>query len=109
MSYAVIESGGKQYRVSSGDVVALEKLPEAAGETVKLDKVLLIRDKDRTTVGTPTIPGASVSGEVVAHGKDRKVIVFKKKRRKNYRRTRGHRQAHTQIRITGIEAGTGAA
>ena len=109
MNYAVIESGGKQYRVSSGEVVSLEKLEVEVGQTVRLDKVLMIQAEKETSVGNPTIEGACVIGEAVSHGRDKKIIVFKKKRRKNYRRTQGHRQAHTKIRITGIETGAGPA
>ncbi len=107
--YAVIESGGKQYKVSSGEVVTLEKLPVEKGETVRLEKVLLVQAESGTTIGTPTISGACVTGEVVSQKRGRKITVFKKKRRKNYRRTRGHRQSQTQIRITGIEPGSGEA
>ncbi len=103
--YAVIETGGKQYKVRSGDLLSVEKLPVQAGETIKLEKVLFIQGGNQSTVGDPLIPGAFVTGEVMAHGRNRKIIVFKKKRRKNYRRTQGHRQANTQIRITGIETG----
>lgn len=109
MTYAVIESGGKQYRVQSGDVVALERIRAEAGETVRFDKVLLITENDKTTLGTPVIAGAAVTGEVLGQGRDKKILVFKKKRRKAYRRTRGHRQAHTRLRITGIEPGTATA
>jgi large subunit ribosomal protein L21 len=109
MVYAVIESGGKQYRVSSGQELALEKIPAKEGETVRLDRVLLIQGEQGVTVGVPTIPGASVTAEVLSQGRGRKVIVFKKKRRKNYRRTNGHRQAQTRVRITDIVAGPDAA
>ena len=102
--YAVIESGGKQYKVVPGAIVAVERLPAEVGTTVKLDRVLLIQGDNDLTIGTPTIPGASVTGEVVAQGRARKIVVFKKKRRKNYRRTRGHRQAYTSLKITEIKA-----
>lgn len=105
MTYAVIESGGKQYRVQSGDVVSLEKLPGEVGSAISLDKVLFLQGDNGPSVGTPTIEGASVTGEVVAQGRDRKIIIFKKKRRKNYRRTQGHRQALTKVKITGIQTG----
>jgi large subunit ribosomal protein L21 len=109
MVYAIIESGGKQYRVSSGQVLDLEKIAAKAGETVSLDRVFLIQGDRGLTVGEPTIPGASVTAEVLSQGRGRKVIVFKKKRRKNYRRTNGHRQAQTRVRITDIVAGPDAA
>ena len=102
--YAVIESGGKQYKVVPGAIVAVERLPAEVGTTVKLDRVLLIQGDNDLTIGTPTIPGASVTGEVVAQGRAGKIVVFKKKRRKNYRRTRGHRQAYTSLKITEIKA-----
>ena len=107
--YAVIETGGKQYKVRSGEVVRIEKLPVEAGSTVKLEKVLLIQGDKGITVGTPTIPGASVMGEVVSQGRGRKLVIFKKKRRKNYRRTRGHRQSYTQVKVTQIESGSASA
>jgi large subunit ribosomal protein L21 len=109
MVYAVIETGGKQYRVNSGQVISLEKIRGEAGETIQLDRVLLIQGDQGITVGAPTIPGASVTAEVVAQGRGPKVVVFKKKRRKNYRRTNGHRQSQTKVRITDIVAGPGAA
>lgn len=102
--YAVIESGGKQYKVAPGAIVAVERLSAEVGTTVKLDRVLLIQGDNDLTIGTPTILGASVTGEVVAEGRARKIVVFKKKRRKNYRRTRGHRQAYTRLKITEISA-----
>jgi len=102
--YAVIESGGKQYKVVPGAIVVVERLPAEVGTTVKLDRVLLIQGDNDLTIGTPTIAGASVTGEVVAQGRAGKIVVFKKKRRKNYRRTRGHRQAYTSLKITEIKA-----
>lgn len=101
--YAVIKTGGKQYKVASGDVIRVEKLAGEAGERVALDQVLMIGDGNGATVGTPLIEGASVSAEVVAHAKGDKILVFKKKRRKGYRRTTGHRQDLTVLRITAIE------
>jgi large subunit ribosomal protein L21 len=106
MMYAVVESGGKQYKVRSGEVVSFEKLSAEVGSDVKLEKVLLIQGDQSMTLGTPSIPGASVMGEVVAQGRGRKLVVFKKKRRKNYRRTQGHRQAYTQVRIKEIQPGS---
>jgi large subunit ribosomal protein L21 len=101
--YAVIETGGKQYRVAEGGVLSVEKLSGEAGNTVEFDRVLLLGGESGVTVGNPMIPSAKVTGEVLRHYRDRKILVFKKKRRKNYRKTRGHRQDMTYIRITKIE------
>ena len=103
--YAIVETGGKQYWASQGAVLQVEKLAGAVGSTVTLDKVLLISGEGNTTIGTPVIPKAKVTGEIVAQGRTPKVIVFKKKRRKAYRRTRGHRQSFTNVKITGISEG----
>jgi large subunit ribosomal protein L21 len=102
--YAIIETGGKQYRVSPGDVVRVEHLAGEAGDTVTLGEVLLVGGEEGTRIGAPHIPDASVRGTLVEQGRDRKVRVFKFKRRKHYRRTRGHRQAYTAVRIDAIEA-----
>ena len=104
--YAVIESGGKQYRVAIGDKLKVEKLTVAEGDSVNLDRVLMIADGDDVTVGSPLVE-SPVTATVVSHGKRDKIKVFKMKRRKNYRRTQGHRQAFTEIEITGI-GGTAA-
>ncbi len=103
--YAVIKSGGKQYRVAEGDVLRVEKLNAEAGETVKFDEVLLVADGDKVEVGTPQVKGGSVSAEVLAQGRDRKIEIVKFKRRKDYQRHHGHRQPYTEVRITGIKAG----
>jgi large subunit ribosomal protein L21 len=105
--YAVIRTGGKQHRVAPGEVVKVEKLAGEAGSTVTLDDVLAIGDDKGLTVGTPTLEGASVTAEVLEQARADKIIVFKKKRRQNYRRKRGHRQHLTVLRITDI-AGPGA-
>ncbi|MFQ5508077.1 MAG: 50S ribosomal protein L21 [Leptospirillia bacterium] len=102
--YAIFESGGKQHRVSTGDVIALEKLPVDPGKKVNFDKVLLVSDDKNTQVGTPLLKGAKVSAIVVAQERDKKITVFKKKRRKKYRRTQGHRQSITRVRIEAISA-----
>jgi len=102
--YAIIQSGGKQYRVQAGDVIRVERLEAPAGETVTLSEVLLVGAEGATRVGAPLVAGASVVGTVVEQGRDRKVRVFKYKKRKHYRRTRGHRQAFTALRIDRIEA-----
>lgn len=101
--YAVIVSGGKQYPVSPGDLVRLEKLPEAEGLAVEFDRVALVTDDDgKTTVGTPWVEGARVKGEVTAQGRDKKVMIIKFHRRQNYRRRNGHRQSYTDVRISEI-------
>ena len=100
--YAIIESGGKQYAVSPGQRVRLEKLDGEVGGEVALDRVLLVDDDGEVSVGSPTVSGAQVTGTIVSHGRDRKVIVFKMKRRKNYRRKQGHRQWYTEVEVTDI-------
>ena len=100
---AVIATGGKQYRVSPGQVIKVERLGQPAGASVEFDRVLLVNQDGRVTVEPSALASAKVKGEVVAERKDRKVLVVKFKRRKNYRRHRGHRQTMTAVRITGIE------
>jgi len=102
--YAVIVTGGKQYRVKEGDVLAVEKLEGEPGQRVEFDRVLLIEDGETILVGTPALEGAVVRAEILETAKDDKIIVFKKKRRKQYRRTRGHRQILTRIQVDGIAA-----
>jgi large subunit ribosomal protein L21 len=101
--YAVIESGGKQYRVSPGDVIRVEKLEAAAGDTVNLDRVLMVGGDEDVRIGTPVLAGASVTATVKSHGRGDKVRVFKFRRRKHYRKTIGHRQYYTELEITGIK------
>ncbi len=103
-AFAVIKTGGKQYRVAQDDVIIVEKLGLEAGNSVSFQDVLLISDGAGATVGAPTVPGAVVHGEVVDERKGDKIIVFKRKRRQGYRRTKGHRQIETLVRITGIAA-----
>ena len=100
--YAVLKTGGKQYKVAENDVIIVEKLAAEAGSNIDLDEVLMIGDGEASTVGTPTVVGAKVTAEVLEQKRGKKVIVFKKKRRQNYRRTRGHRQELTVLRITDI-------
>ncbi len=100
--YAVIKTGGKQYRVAQGDTVQVEKLPGKAGDSVTFDNVLLVAGGDAIKVGKPLVKGASVKGEIVAQERGKKIIVFKMRRRKNYRRKNGHRQPYTRIKIIGI-------
>ena len=102
--YAVLKTGGKQYKVSENDVIIVERLSGDSGAKINLDKVLMIGDGDNTSVGNPIIEGALVAAEVLEHKRGDKITVFKKKRRKNYRRTRGHRQELTVLRITDILA-----
>ena len=104
--YAVIESGGKQYRIAIGDVIRVEKLKAAAGDAVDLNRVLLVCDDKDVRVGSPVLSGTTVTARVKGHGRGNKVRVFKMHRRKNYRRMAGHRQAFTELEITQI-AGQG--
>ena len=101
--YAVIETCGKQYKVAAGDVVFFEKLNQEAGDKVKFDKVVLVSNDDKVEVGAPYVKGVSVEGEVVANGKAKKVLVYKYKAKKNYRRTQGHRQPYTKVEIKSIK------
>lgn len=101
--YAVIKTGGKQYRVSEGDRLRVEKLDGDVGAELTFDDVLMLGG-DKVAVGTPTVDGASVSARIVAQDKAKKVIVFKYKRRKGYRRKYGHRQPYTELEITGVSA-----
>jgi len=100
--YAIIRTGGKQYQVSKGDIIQVEKLSAAAGEEVSLNEVLLVKDEDRLRVGTPVLEDMSVKAKVIAHGRGPKVVIFKFKRRKNYRKKTGHRQDFTRIQIQDI-------
>ena len=101
---AIIVTGGKQYKVAEGDVVYIEKLDQEVGDTVKFDKVLAILDGDKATFGAPVVDGAKVTASVVKNGKGKKVIVFKYKPKKGYRRKQGHRQPYTKVTIGKIEA-----
>jgi len=100
--YAIFKSGGKQHRVTPGEIIALEKLDGEKGTQVAFDNVLLVSDDDNTQIGAPTLAGASVSGTIVEQFRDKKILVFKKKRRKKYRRKQGHRQDLTRVRIDTI-------
>ncbi|MCX8161012.1 MAG: 50S ribosomal protein L21 [Candidatus Saccharicenans sp.] len=100
--FAVIKTGGKQYRVKEGDILSVEKLEAEKGQVVHFDQVLLLEDGEQVQVGTPYLEKARVAAEVLEDYKDEKVIVFKKKRRKGYRRKKGHRQLLTKVRISGI-------
>jgi len=104
ISYAVIQTGGKQYRVSVGDQLDVEKLFVPVGAEVSLDRVLMIADGEQVSVGQPLLAGASVRATVVGEGRGEKIRIFKMKRRKGYRRTQGHRQSYTRVRIDAIAA-----
>jgi len=100
--FAVVKTGGKQYRVAKDDVIRVEKLEAEAGDTVLLNEVLMISDENGAQTGTPMLPGAVVEAEVVEQTRNKKIIIFKKKRRQNYRRKRGHRQHVTVLRVIDI-------
>ena len=109
--YAVIESGGKQYRVQPGDFLQVEKLEGEVGTTLQFDQVLFLSkgdpEKPEIILGTPHVKGAILQGEVVGQGRGEKILIIKMKRRKQYRRTQGHRQDYTQVLITSLENGSG--
>ena len=102
--YAIIEACGKQYKVAEGDVVFFEKLDAEEGKKVKFDNVILVSDdKGKIEIGNPYVKGAKVEGKVVSHGKAKKILVYKYKAKKNYRRTQGHRQPYTKVEITSVK------
>ena len=103
--YAVIRTGGKQYRVAPDDIIEVEKLSGEAGEIIQFSEVLMLGGGDSAQIGAPTVSGASVAGQVIEQKRADKILVFKKKRRKNYRRKKGHRQHLTAVRITEILTG----
>ena len=100
--FAIVQTGGKQYNVTEGDVIKVEKLPNAVGEKVNLE-VLLVSDGDKTVAGTPTVKGAEVNAEILSHGKGDKIVVFKYKPKKNERKKQGHRQPLTELKILSIK------
>jgi large subunit ribosomal protein L21 len=102
-TYAVIKTGGKQYRVTPGDKLRVEKLPGNVGDKVTFGEVLLVGGES-VKIGTPLLSGASVEAKITAQDRDKKIIIFKFRRRKNYRRKKGHRQSFTALEITGIKA-----
>jgi large subunit ribosomal protein L21 len=102
--YAVIRTGGKQYRVAEGDVLRVELLEKEPKQAVVFDQVLLVAQGDILSVGQPTVAGALVEAEVIRHGRGKKVLIFKKKKTTTYQRTQGHRQGFTEVRIKAIKA-----
>ena len=100
--YAVIKTGGKQYKVSAGEKLRVESIVAEVGSQIVLDQVLLVADGEKVTTGTPLVSGAAVQATVVAHGRGEKIEIFKMRRRKHYRKTQGHRQNYTEIEINGI-------
>jgi large subunit ribosomal protein L21 len=105
MSYAVIRTGGKQYRVTPGELLRVESLPGEIGSEIAFSEVLLTSIDGAIQVGTPFVQGATVTAQIIQHGKEKKILVFKKKRRKNYRRRQGHRQHFVAVQIKTITAG----
>jgi large subunit ribosomal protein L21 len=103
--YAVIQTGGKQFRVEAGNTILVEKLPAEPGKEVVLDKVLMIGDGEKATIGRPTVEGAKVVAEVIRQTRAPKVIIFKKRSKKGYKKTQGHRQYVTEIKIKEIQQG----
>lgn len=104
MMYAVIETGGKQYRVTEGQTLKVEKLAADEGATIDMDKVLMVANGDDIKVGAPYVAGGKVTATIKAHGRGKKVMIIKFRRRKHSRKTQGHRQSYTEIEITGIKA-----
>jgi large subunit ribosomal protein L21 len=100
--YAVIKTGGKQYRVAPGEKIKIEQIPADVGAQIVLDQVLMVSDGDAVTLGNPLVSGAKVSATVIAHGRGAKVKIFKLRRRKHYQKTQGHRQNYTEIRVDSI-------
>lgn len=103
--YAIIETGGRQYRVATGDTLKVERIEGKEGDLIEMPKVIAVGEGENISVGKPTLESAKVLAEILSHGKADKVVVFKMKRRKNYRRLRGHRQHFTQLRIREISGG----
>lgn len=101
--FAVIKTGGKQYRVSQGDKLRVESLDADEGASVSLDQVMMVGEGEKVTVGSPVIAGASVSAKILNHGRGKKIDIVKFRRRKHYRRQMGHRQNYTEVEITGIQ------
>ena len=104
MSYAVIKTGGKQYRVVAGEKIKVEQIPADVGAEITLDQVLMVGEGESVKIGTPLVSGATVTAKVVSHGRHDKVRIFKMRRRKHYQKHQGHRQNYTELEISGIAA-----
>jgi large subunit ribosomal protein L21 len=102
--YAVVKTGGKQYRVVSGEKLKIEQIPADIGSEIVLDQVLMVADGDNVSLGNPLVAGAAVNARIIAHGRGEKIRIFKMRRRKHYRKTQGHRQNYTEIEVLGISA-----
>lgn len=102
--YAIVDSGGKQYKVREGEIIRVEKLTGEAGDSVSFDKILMFSDGDNVNIGTPLLEDVTVNGHIIEQGKAKKIIVFKYKRRKRYRRKQGHRQQFTAVKVDSIKA-----
>lgn len=102
--YAVVKTGGKQYRVAAGEKIKVEQIPADVGAEITLDQVLMVGEGESVKIGTPLVTGATVRAKVIAHGRHDKVNIFKMRRRKHYRKNQGHRQNYTEIEIAGISA-----
>lgn len=102
--YAVVKTGGKQYRVAAGEKIKVEQIPADVGAEITLDQVLMVGEGESVKIGTPLVAGATVKAKVIAHGRHDKVKIFKMRRRKHYRKQQGHRQNYTEIEIAGISA-----
>ncbi len=102
--YAIVDSGGKQYRVKEGDILKVEKLAGKVGDNISFDKILMFSDEENVNIGTPLLEDVTVNGHIVEQGKAKKIIVFKYKRRKRYRRKQGHRQQFTAVKIDSIKS-----
>ncbi|WAC09164.1 MAG: 50S ribosomal protein L21 [Thermodesulfobacteriota bacterium] len=100
--FAVVRTGGKQYKVKEGDIIKIEKLVGEEGELVELEEILLIGDAPETTIGQPLVPNAKVACSIISQGKSKKVVIFKAKRRKGYQKKQGHRQSYTSVKINQI-------
>jgi len=105
MSYAVIRTGGKQYRVTPGELLRIESLPGEVGSEIAFSEVLLTSTDGAIQIGSPLVQGATVTAKIIQHGKEKKILIFKKKRRKNYRRRKGHRQHFVAVQIRAINTG----
>jgi large subunit ribosomal protein L21 len=102
--YAVVKTGGKQYRVTAGEKLKIEQIPADIGSEIVLDQVLMVADGDNVSLGNPLVAGAAVNARIIAHGRGEKIRIFKMRRRKLYRKTQGHRQNYTEIEVLGISA-----